>query len=210
VAPAIREPSRALLLLIDLQRAFCDPDGSIAAQGRPIETMRTAARCCQALAVQARTTGVPVAWTRLMLKPDYSDGGMITRLRPGLMKVGALRAGTPDVELSSLVAAEPDDLIIDKPRHSSLYKTRFEEILRARRIDRVIVGGVTTSMCVETTVRDIAQRDYEVVVIEEACADFDAPRHAASLAAMAFGFAHVLPMHTAASLFAGEPLPPAG
>jgi len=202
--------ARPLLLLIDLQRAFCDPDGSIAAQGRSIETMRDAARHCDALAKQARAAGVPVAWTRLMLKPDYSDGGMITRLRPGLMKVGGLRQGTQDVELSTLVAAEPGDLIIDKPRHSSVYKTQLEDILRQRRIDRVIVGGVTTSMCVETTVRDLAQRDYEVVVIEEACADFDAPRHAASLKAMAFGFAHVLPASAAAALFKGDPLPPAG
>ncbi len=199
-------PARPLLLLIDLQRAFCDPDGSIAAQGRSIETMRAAARCCQDLAVQARAAGVPVAWTRLMFKPDYSDGGMITRLRPGLVKVGALRQGTRDVELCSLVAADPGDLIIDKPRYSSLYKTELEDILRARRIDRVIVGGVTTSMCVETTVRDLAQRDYEVVVIEDAVADFDAARHAASLAVMAFGFARVVPASAAPSLLSGKPL----
>ena len=201
------EPARPLLLLVDLQRAFCDSDGSMAAQGRPIETMRAAARHCQALAVQARAAGVPVAWTRMMLKPDYSDGGMITRLRPGLMKIGGLRAGTPDVELCSLVTADPGDLVIDKPRHSSLYATQLEDILRQRRISRVVVGGVTTSMCVETTVRDLAQRDYEVAVIEEACADFDGPRHAASLAAMKFGFAHVLPGRAAAALFAGEPIP---
>ncbi len=201
------EPVRSLLLLIDLQRAFCEPDGSMATQGRPIETMREAARHCQALAVQARTSGVPVAWTRMMLKPDYSDGGMVTRLRPGLMKIGALRAGTPDVGLCSLVAAGPEDLLIDKPRYSSLYATKLEDVLRQRRINRIIIGGVTTSMCVETTVRDLAQRDYEVVVIEEACGDFDAPRHAASLAAMKFGFAHVLPERAAPAALKGEPLP---
>ena len=200
-------PARSLLLLIDLQRAFCEPDGSMATQGRPIETMRAAARRCQALAGEARAAHVPVAWTRMMLKPDYSDGGMITRLRPGIMKVGGLRAGTPDVELCSLVTAQPDDLIVDKPRHSSLYATKLEDILRQRGIDRIVVGGVTTSMCVETTVRDLAQRDYEIVVIEEACGDFDGPRHAASLAAMKFGFAHVLPERAAPAALRGEPLP---
>jgi ureidoacrylate peracid hydrolase len=200
-------PIRALLLLIDLQRAFCEPDGSMATQGRPIEAMRAAARRCQVLAEQARILGVPVAWTRMMLKPDYSDGGMITRLRPGIMKVGGLRAGTPDVELCSLVSTRPDHLIVDKPRHSSLYATTLEDTLRQRGIARIVVGGVTTSMCVETTVRDLAQRDYEVVVIEDACGDFDAPRHAASLAAMKFGFAHVLPESAAATALRGEPLP---
>jgi ureidoacrylate peracid hydrolase len=168
--------------------------------------MQRAARRCDALASAARAAGVPVAWTRMMLKPDYSDGGIVTRLRPGLMKAGGLRAGTQDVELCSLVHAEPGDLFIDKSRHSSLYATGLEDILRQRRIHRVVVGGVTTSMCVETTVRDLAQRDYEVAVIEEACADFDPARHAASLAVMGFGFARVLPESAVPALFAGQPI----
>ncbi len=197
-----------LLLLVDLQRAFCDPDGSIAAQGRNVDALRAAARRCDALAKTARAAGVPVAWTRMMLKPDYSDGGVVTRLRPGLMKVGGLRAGTPDVELCSVVHPESEDLIIDKARYSSVYATGLEDVLRQRRIARVVVGGVTTSMCVETTVRDLAQRDYEIVVVENACADLDRARHAASLAVMRFGFARVVPEQRAAAALMGKPLEP--
>ena len=200
----MRENRRPLLLLIDLQKAFCDQDGSMARQGRSIETMREAARRCVELAAIARSRGARVVWTRMMFRADYADGGMLMRLRPGLAIIGAMRAGTPDIELSSLVSAWSGDSIIDKPRYSALIETCIEERLRDMDIGRIIVGGVTTSICVETTVRDLAQRDYEVAVIEEACADFDAERHKASLSAMAFGFARVVAMQSAPALFGGE------
>jgi ureidoacrylate peracid hydrolase len=192
-----------LLLLIDLQRAFCDADGSIAEQGRDISPLHAAALACDRLAAAARASGVAVVWTRMMLRPDYADGGTLLRMRPNLGRIGALRAGTPDVALSAHVRTDARDTIIDKPRYSSLYATPLEALLRATRTERILVGGVTTSMCVETTVRDLSQRDFDVVVVEEACGDFDAARHAASLAAMAFGFAPVVPESAALALLAG-------
>lgn len=184
--------ARSLLLLVDLQVAFCDEGGSIGRQGRDIAPLAAAAVECQRLAEAAWAQGVPVAWTRMMLRPDYADGGTLLALRPNLARIGALRAGTEDVGFSALVRPRPADIVIDKPRYSSLYATALEAQLRALRIERVIVGGVTTSMCVETTVRDLSQRDYDVVVAEQACADFDAGRHRASLDAMAFGFARLV------------------
>jgi len=163
--------------------------------------MSEAARQCQALSQIAHRHGTPVIWTRMMFAPDYSDGGMLTRLRPGLPKIGALRRGEPDVELSAHVCAQTDDMIVDKPRYSALIGTNLTAILQEKRVGRVVIGGVTTSMCVESTARDLAQRDFEVAVIEEACGDFDAERHRASLTALAFGFARVLPLRCAPDLF---------
>jgi ureidoacrylate peracid hydrolase len=195
-----------LLLLIDAQRAFCDPDGSMAQQGRSIAPMAEAARACGQLAAAARAAGVPVAWTRMLFKPDYSDGGrLINELRPNLKRIGALRAGTPDVELSALAGVEPNDIVIDKTRYSALIDTTLEAELAARGVTRIMVGGVTTSMCVETSVRDLSQRDFDVVVVREACGDFAADRHAASLSAMEFGFATLVSLEEAlASLGAGS------
>jgi nicotinamidase-related amidase len=182
---------RSLLLLIDLQVAFCDESGSIGRQGRDIAPLTAAAAECQRLADAARAAGVAVAWTRMMLRNDYTDGGTLLAMRPNLARIGALRSGTSDVAFSRLVRPEPADIIIDKPRYSCVYATSLEAHLRALRIDRIVVAGVTTSMCVETTVRDLSQRDYDVVVAQDACADFDAARHAASLDAISFGFAHL-------------------
>jgi ureidoacrylate peracid hydrolase len=184
-----------LLLLVDVQRAFCDPDGSIAQQGRPIDAMARAATACARLAAEARARNVPVVWTRMVYRPDYSDGGrLINELRPNLKRIGALRAGTPDIEISRSGGAQPGDIVVDKTRYSALIGTDLERMLRARGVDRVVVAGVTTSMCVETTARDLSQRDFETVVVRDACGDFAADRHEASLAALAFGFARVVDM----------------
>jgi ureidoacrylate peracid hydrolase len=183
---------QSLLLLVDLQHAFCDQDGSMAAQGRDIAALSAAAIECQRLAELAHAHNVPVIWTRMMLQADYSDGGTLLKIRPNLVKAGALKAGTPDVALSRIVSPADSDIIIDKPRYSSLYATALEAHLRARGISRIVVAGVTTSMCVETTVRDLSQRDFDVVVAADACADFSTERHQASMAAMAFGFAPVV------------------
>jgi ureidoacrylate peracid hydrolase len=197
---------RSALLLIDLQRSFCDEAGAMATQGRPIAAMQAAARGCAELAAAAHGAGVPVIWTRMQLRPDYADGGrLISHLRPNLARIGALRAGTFDAELAQGLGVAPGDVVLDKPRYSALYGTALEVWLRAMRIERVIVGGVTTSMCVESTVRDLGQRDHDVVVAREACADFAPDRHEASLAAMAFGFAGVESLEACLRLLAVTP-----
>lgn len=184
---------RCLLLLVDLQRAFCSPDGDLARRGRDITAMQAAARSCARLAAAGRAAGVPVIWTRMMLRPDYADGGRMTDdLLPHLKLVGALQRGSRDVELADGLFVDPGDEVIDKQRNSALFGTSLEVHLNARRIQRVIVGGVTTSMCVDTTVRDLGQRDYATFVVREAVGDFDAARHAAALDALAFGFARVI------------------
>lgn len=181
---------RATLLLVDLQRAFCSTDGSVAAQGRDIAPCITAAKRALALVPVARQAGVPVVWTRLCYRHDYADGGLLVHeLRPALKSLGALRDGTPDAELMPEADVQSVDVVISKQRYSAFYATILEALLRARDIDTLMVAGVTTSMCVESTVRDAAQRDYRTFVVSDACGDFAPERHAASLATMAFGFA---------------------
>lgn len=200
--------SQTILLLVDLQKAFCDPDGSMARQGRDIATMRRAAQVCSELASQARARAVPVIWTRMVYRPDYLDGGrLVWELRPNLRRIGALRSGTPDGELSQVVAAASADVVLDKPRYSAVYATPLEAQLRALGVARILVAGVTTSMCVESTVRDLSQRDHDVMVVADACGDFDADRHRASLAAIEFGFAPLVDTAEAGRLLA-EPQEP--
>jgi len=196
-----------LLLLIDLQRAFCSSDGDLARRGRDITAMQAATGSCARLAAAARAVGVPVVWTRMMLRPDYADGGRMTDdLLPHLKLASALQRGSRDVELADGLGVESGDDVIDKPRNSALFATSLEVHLNARRIERVIVGGVTTSMCVDTTVRDLGQRDYATFVVREAVGDFDAARHTAALAAMAFGFARVISERDCVAALEGDGL----
>ena len=185
--------SEAALLLVDLQRGFLHPNGFVAAQGRDVSGCAAAARQCYALARIARDAGMPVIWTRHVLRPDHADGGLLTtELRPRLGQIGALAHGTADVEIPAEAGVEAGDFVLDKPRYSAFFGTALDMLLGARGIRALMVGGVTTSMCVESSVRDAAQRDIRTFVVRDAVADFDAARHAASLSAMAFGFARLI------------------
>lgn len=193
-----------VLLLIDLQQAFCEEAGSIARQGRDIGAMRTALHAARRLADGVRPFGVPVAWTRLMFSPDYADGGRLVHdLRPNLKAIGALQRGSPDVELAADCGYRSGDALIDKTRYSAFPGTTLAQWLEQQGADSALVAGVTTSMCVDTTVRDLAQRDIATFVVREACGDFDRARHEAALAAMAFGFARVIGLEEALAALAG-------
>lgn len=129
----------------------------------------------------------------MVFKEDYSNGGELIRsIRPNLARIGALRRGSGDEVLSAVVSPMEEDVVIDKPRFSALVSTPLEAMLRDGGFRRVFVCGVTTSMCVESTVRDLGQRDFETYVIVDACADFEQDAHEAALRSMQFGFAHVI------------------
>lgn len=186
------DPARAALILIDFQRGFVDPDGFVARQGRDVSSCRKAVGRAVELAGAARASGVKVIWTRHVLRADYADGGLlISEIRPRLGQMGALKRGTPDIEITAEVAVPPEDWVIDKPRYSAFVGTDLAVLLAANGLDALVVAGVTTSMCVESTVRDAAQRDIRCFVAEDAVADFDQARHDASLAAIRFGFGRV-------------------
>ena len=203
--------AEAALLLVDLQRGFLHPAGFVAAQGRDVSACAEAARHAYALARAARAAGMTVIWTRHVLRADHADGGLLTtELRPRLGEIGALARGSADVEIPEEAGVEPADIVIDKPRYSAFFGTALDVVLAARGIRALMVGGVTTSMCVECSVRDAAQRDIRTFVVREAVADFDAGRHDASLAAMAFGFARIIGANEAAeAIAAGDALFPA-
>lgn len=189
-ALGVQELNRAALILIDVQNGFCDPAGSVGRQGRDVRSMTEAAEQCIVLAQAARQAGIPVIWMRYELRQDYRDSGHAIRtLRPAMRENGALKANSWDAELWRPDEVAPEDFVITKTRVSSLIGTSLELLLHDERVTTTLIGGVTTSMCVESTVRDLAQRDYDVRVVTDAVADFDQERHAASLRAMQFGFA---------------------
>lgn len=198
--------AQAALLLVDYQRGFVHPQGFVAAQGRDISPCTDAARHGYALARAARAAGMLVIWTRHVLRADHADGGLLTtELRPRLGEIGALAAGSADIEIPLEAGVAPEDAVIDKPRYSAFFGTSLDMLLGARGIRALMVGGVTTSMCVETTVRDAAQRDIRTFVVRDAVADFDVARHEASLSAMKFGFARIIDANQAEqAIGAGE------
>jgi ureidoacrylate peracid hydrolase len=184
------DATRAVLLLVDLQRGFCADDGSSGRRGRDMTPMTTALAGAARLLPVAREAKIPVIFTRMAFAPDYADGGLLTaELRPGLKRKGDLRIDKPDADIMPEIAPMPGELVISKQRYSAVLRTELEPWLRARGRDCVIVGGVTTGMCVESTVRDLGQRDFKVFVVPEAVGDFspDTQKRCLDVFAMAFG-----------------------
>jgi ureidoacrylate peracid hydrolase len=180
------------LLVIDMQNGFCHPDGSFASLGLDVSLPLAAAEGCRQLVDGARAAGIPVIWTRYVYRPDYADGGLlVTDLLPAIREVRSLEDGTWDAALLDELTPAPGEAVIDKNRYSAFYGTRLEPLLTSQGIRNLVMCGVTTNMCVETTARDASQRDYRTVVVADASAEFDRTRHDAALFTIGFGFGWV-------------------
>ncbi|HYW03644.1 MAG TPA: cysteine hydrolase [Gammaproteobacteria bacterium] len=186
-------PGGSALLIIDMQNGFLHPQGSCASIGLPCDALRAAVPGCRQLLEAARRERMPVIFTRYMYRPDYSDGGVVIReFFPDLATSGALRAGSWDAEVVDELAPREGELVVDKNRPSAFYGTPLESYLNGLHADSLIVCGVTTNVCVETTVRDAMQRDLKVWVVGEATAEFDRDRHEAALHSMGWMFGQVV------------------
>lgn len=177
------------LLVVDMQNGFCHPEGSFAKLDLDVSMCNAAIGGCARLVEAARAAQVPVLFTRYVYRPDYADGGVLVQeLLPVLAEVKSLAGGTWDAELVDELQPQPQDFVIDKSRYSAFYGTTLEPALTSMGISRLVICGVTTNMCVETTARDASQRDYRTFVVSDATGELDAQRHELALATLGFGF----------------------
>ena len=175
-APIQRD--RTALIVVDMQNGFCDPAGSAAQVGFDISMCRAAIAPCVRLVEAARAHDIPVIFTRLVYRADYRDGGVVTdEILQGLVEAQCCAAGTPDAELIPELVPEPADFVIDKNRYSAFYGTPLASILTSLDIRHLVICGVTTNICVETTARDASQRDYRTVVVADATGEIAPERH---------------------------------
>ena len=177
------------LLVVDMQNGFLEPEGSMARIGMPHDELRSAQPGCERLVRSAREAGVPVIFTRYVYQAGFVDGGLLANeLVPQMKEVDALVAGTWDAEIVASLAPQTGEVVIDKSRPSAFYGTQLEPVLTSQGIRSLVICGVTTNICVETTARDAGQRDYRVHVVSDAVAEFDPMRHEVALGTIGFAF----------------------
>jgi ureidoacrylate peracid hydrolase len=196
------------LMVIDMQNGFCHDDGSFAKmtaeRGMSIEMCKEAIPGCQRLASLARQKSRPVIYTRYTYHQNYFDGGILVEKYPDIPKSGSLAAGSWDAEIVDQLTPEPSDLVIDKSRYSAFYGTRLEPLLTGHGIDTLVMCGVTTNICVETTARDAAQRDYRVLIVSDATGELTRERHENALAILDYGFGWVVSVDDIVDLVGAE------
>jgi ureidoacrylate peracid hydrolase len=180
------------LLVIDMQNGFCKPGGSIERIGFDFSMLTAAIEPCRRLVAMARAAAVPVIYTRYVYRADYADGGLLVHtLMPHLKHEQALIAGSWDADIVDELRPEPADFIVDKNRPSSFYATGLEPILSGLGVKSLVVCGVTTNCCVESTVRDASQRDIMPFVVSDATGELERERHDAALRTMGMLFGQI-------------------
>lgn len=199
------------VLVVDMQRAFFDNNDSLGRTGLDVTPLRTAIPGSVRLVNLARANGVPVIFTRYVYMPGMVDFGRKYGASAESRKSSnSLGHGTDEIEIIPELEVRPDEVIIDKSRPSSFYGTRLEPVLTGMGVRNLIVCGVTTNICVETTVRDAGQRDYGTFVVSDAVGEFLPERNHYALFGMAWSFANVVTVDDIESAWAATPVAKAG
>ncbi len=169
------------LLVIDMQRFFLDRDSPTFTCGG-LAILPNVKRLVAAF----REANRPVIYTRHVHHPDGIDAGIM-----GWWWQGMCLEGTPESEIAEETAPLASEKVILKHRYSAFYNTDLETVLRCLRIEDLVISGVMTNMCCESTARDAYHRDYRVFFLADGTATINEEMHLASLLNLAFGFAFV-------------------
>jgi biuret amidohydrolase len=200
-APVTIDWDRTAVVVIDMQRDFLEPGGFGAALGNDVSKLARAVGPIGRLLGAARAAGILVIHTREGHRPDLADAPpyKVERGDPAL-RIGApgpmgriLVRGEPGHDIVPALAPAVGEPVIDKPGKGAFYETDLELILRNRRIDTLVVCGVTTEVCVHTTVREANDRGFRCLVPGDACASYFDEFHEVGLRMIAaqggiFGF----------------------
>src|SRR5918996_4751547 len=169
------EPESTALLMIDMQRDFVEPGGFGEMLGNDVSLLRSTINPCQRVLEAARRAGLTVIHTREGHRPDLTDAPP-SKLRRGGLEVGigdkgpmgrVLVRGEYGHDIIPELVPLQSEPVIDKPGKGAFYETDLDLILKNRGIRTLIVGGVTTEVCVHTTVREANDRGYECLVLSD-------------------------------------------
>jgi ureidoacrylate peracid hydrolase len=179
-------PKRTAVLVIDIQVDFASPDGALGAYV-DMAVVQPAIAAAERLVDAARAAGAPVVFVGLFTTPQTDSPSWKERMRR--------RGGDPDNESalcrdgevgSAFYGPEPKagEIVVKKTRYSGFVGTDLDARLKALGVDTLVVAGLTTECCVDSTVRDAFSLDYHVFVAEDACAAYEDDIHVASLKVM--------------------------
>ncbi|PZX36261.1 nicotinamidase-related amidase [Roseinatronobacter thiooxidans] len=183
------DPATTAFIVIDMQRDFLEPGGFGAALGNDVAPLRAIIPTVSRLLSAARTSGLCVIHTRECHRPDLSDCPPSKRLRgdPSL-RIGdegpmgrILIADAQGAAIIPELAPLPDEIVLEKPGKGAFHATALDEILRTHGISQIIFAGVTTEVCVQTTMREANDRGYDCLLAEDATESYFPAFKAATL-----------------------------
>lgn len=177
------------LVVIDMQRDFLEPGGFGATLGNDVTRLQAIVPATKRLIEGCRAASIPVIHTRECHAPDLSDcpPAKQSRGKPSL-RIGdpgpmgrILIKGEPGADIVPDLYPAPGELVIDKPGKGTFHATGFEAMLRERGITHLLFAGVTTEVCVQTTMREANDRGFECLLVEDATESYFPEFKAATL-----------------------------
>ena len=186
-------PGKTALVIIDMQRDFVEPGGFGASLGNDVTLLHTAVGPIANLLAAWRARGWAVVHTRESHQADLSDCPPAKRLRgsptlrigePGAMGRLLIR-GEPGTSIIPALAPQAGEIVIDKPGKGMFWATGLHETLQAKGITHLVFTGVTTEVCVQTSMREANDRGYDCLLVEDATESYFPEFKAAALAMIA-------------------------
>ena len=183
-------PERTALLLVDCQVDFASPEGAMARAGHDVAAAMAALGKVALLADAARKAGVPCLFARLITKPGGETPAMHDwNVRRGHEGDALLcQEGSKGAEFIGVVP-RPGEAIFSKSRYDAFAGTGLDDHLKALKRDTLMIAGLTTECCVDSTARDAFERDYRVFIASDAVAAYEPDLHSGALKALALNCA---------------------
>lgn len=185
--PVAIDPAQTAMIVVDMQNDFGSPGGMFDRAGIDISGIRKVVAPTMRALAAARKADMPIVYLKMGYHPDLSDLGTPDApnrvLHINVMHVGEtmtapdgregriLVRDTWGTDIVDELTPEPGDAVIYKTRYSGFYRTDLDELLRNAGITHLIVTGCTTSVCVESTIRDAFFRDYQCVLLTDCTAE---------------------------------------
>ncbi|BDH60278.1 peroxyureidoacrylate/ureidoacrylate amidohydrolase RutB [Lysinibacillus sp. PLM2] len=173
-------PESTALIVVDVQNDFCSRDGNLGKQGADLSMVDEMVPNLIELIANAKMNKVPVIYIQTFHEAatdsiTWKSRGVSSGAEPNIC-----RPGTCGAEFYE-VAPQDDDIIVNKHRYSAFLNTRLDTVLRTLKVETLIMTGVATNVCVESTARDGFMRDYNIVFLEDCTASYSREAHEMTL-----------------------------